>query len=37
MSEDIYELIIDMRDEGQIRDGYKQGWLLKALDRMKPL
>lgn len=37
MSEDIHELMIDMRDEGQIRDGYKQGWLLKALDRMKPL
>jgi flagellar L-ring protein precursor FlgH len=37
MSEDIYELMIDMRDEGQIRDGYKQGWLLKMLDRMKPL
>ncbi len=26
MSEDIHDLIIDMRDEGQIRDAYKQGF-----------
>ena len=37
LSEDIYELIVNRRDSGQIRDAYKQGWLLKLLDRYKPL
>lgn len=37
MSEKISELMIEMRDDGQIRDAYKQGWLLKWLDRYKPL
>jgi flagellar L-ring protein precursor FlgH len=36
MSEDIYELMIYKREDGQIRDSYRRGWLLKALDRYKP-
>jgi flagellar L-ring protein FlgH len=37
MSEDIYELMIHKIEKGQIRDAYKQGWLLKFLDRFKPI
>ncbi|HWC90085.1 MAG TPA: flagellar basal body L-ring protein FlgH [Pirellulales bacterium] len=36
MSEDIYELMIFKREQGQIRDSYRRGWLLKSVDRFKP-
>jgi flagellar L-ring protein precursor FlgH len=36
MSEDIYELMIYKREQGQIRDAYRRGWLLKSIDRFKP-
>jgi flagellar L-ring protein FlgH len=36
LSEDISELMVDVRESGQIRDAYKQGWFLKFLDRYKP-
>ena len=36
LSEDIDNLRLYKRENGQVRDGYRRGWLLKAIDRVKP-
>ena len=37
LSERIIELQIDKREAGHVYDSYKRGWLLRAMDRFKPL
>jgi flagellar L-ring protein precursor FlgH len=37
LSEKVYELRVEKRDKGQVRDAYRQGWLLKFLDNYKPI
>ncbi|MEM9586937.1 MAG: flagellar basal body L-ring protein FlgH [Planctomycetota bacterium] len=36
LSRDMMGLEITKRDHGHLRDGYKRGWLTRALDRMNP-
>jgi len=36
LSEDVAELSIHKHEKGNVRDGYRRGWLLKALDRFSP-
>ncbi len=33
LSEDVAELIIDKRERGHVRDGYRRGWLYLLMDR----
>jgi flagellar L-ring protein precursor FlgH len=35
LSERIYELSINKREAGHVRDAYRRGWLLRAMDRYK--
>lgn len=35
-SEDVAELHIDKFETGEVRDGYKRGWLLKFIDTVRP-
>lgn len=36
MSEDIAELLINMRESGQVRDSYKRGWFMYFMDQIRP-
>jgi len=36
LSENVAELRIHKRESGHVRDGYRRGWLLRALDRLQP-
>jgi flagellar L-ring protein precursor FlgH len=36
LSEKIYDIKITKREEGHVRDGYRRGWFLKAMDKYKP-
>lgn len=36
MSEDIAELLVNMRESGQVRDSYKRGWFMKFMDQVRP-
>jgi flagellar L-ring protein precursor FlgH len=35
LSEDVAELMIDKRERGIVRDGYRRGWLFKWLDKYR--
>lgn len=36
LSENIAELVVHKRELGNVRDGYRRGWLMKILDEYKP-
>jgi len=36
LSENVAELSIHKREAGHVRDGYRRGWLLRALDKYQP-
>jgi flagellar L-ring protein precursor FlgH len=36
LSEDVAELMLDVRQQGHIRDSWRRGWLWLFLDRHKP-
>jgi flagellar L-ring protein precursor FlgH len=36
LSEDLAELRIDLRETGHVRDGFRRGWFLRFLDKVKP-
>lgn len=36
MSEDVAELLVNMRETGQVRDSYKRGWFMKFMDQVRP-
>ena len=36
LSEDIAELHVFKRESGQVRDGYRRGWLLRLIDENRP-
>lgn len=36
MSEDIAELLVNMRETGQVRDSYRRGWFAKFMDQVRP-
>lgn len=36
LSERIYELSINKREAGHVRDAYRRGWLMRTMDRFKP-
>jgi flagellar L-ring protein precursor FlgH len=36
-SEDIHDLHIQKREMGQVRDGYRRGWLVRFFDKLQPI
>ena len=37
LSEDVAELRIKKRESGQVRDGYRRGWLTRLFDKLQPI